>query len=274
MRYLLALLLMALPLCASATAQALNREQAQAVLAEADDAFLKGLEERGRASGGASDLFLESARRYELVASTYPNADLYLNAGNAYLFGGDAGRAVLAFRRADRLTPDDPDVQAGLRDARARVQTQVGVSPRRTAMDTLLSWRGVIPRPIMFGGFVLLYVSAWGIALARAIWGTRVPGSIGVSLALASGLLIGMLHLEQRHVSRDQSGVIIVDGVLGRNGPSREVYEPTFTTTIKPGVEVTIIEARDGWLHVRLLDGRQTWIAEETVERVAPAPVP
>ena len=64
--------------------------------------------------------FAEAAQQYEnLIAMGYEDTALYYNLGNAYLEGGDPGRAILNYLRAEELSPRNPNVRANLDLARS-----------------------------------------------------------------------------------------------------------------------------------------------------------
>src|SRR5262249_24586229 len=63
--------------------------------------------------------YADAAAEYErLLASGVASANTYFNLGNAYLKAGQTGRAVLAYERARRLTPNGPALRANLTFAR------------------------------------------------------------------------------------------------------------------------------------------------------------
>lgn len=252
-------------------AGASDRDRAQSLLESADARFKTALEERENASAMAPESFLDAARTYESIANIgFNNPDLWLSAGNAYLLGGDVGRAVLSFRRADLLRPSDRGVKAGLADARERVQISIGQTTSSRAAQAATFWRRFIPAPIMIGLFVVMYLGAWTVAIINAVRPATVPRSAGMALGLASALIGALVVLEHRTNDGDKSGVVIAEGITARNGPSSSVYEPTFTTPLRPGVELLILETRDAWHKVRLADGRETWLPEHAVERITP----
>lgn len=255
-------------------AQASDRNRAQQLLDTADARFKAALVEKENASAMAPESFLDAARTYESIADMgFDNPDLWLDAGNAYLLGGDIGRAVLAFRRADLLRPYDSNVRSGLADARERVQISVSQSSASRATQFATYWRRFIPVPFMIGAFVALYVGAWTVAIINGFRPALVPRAVGLSLALAAGLTATLVLVEHRTNDGDRSGVVVADGITARNGPSASVYEPTFTTPLRPGVELRILESRDGWHKVRLADGRETWLPQHSIERVKPRSV-
>src|SRR5262249_15844893 len=56
---------------------------------------------------------------------------IYFNLGNALFKSGQTGRAIAAYRQAERLAPRDADVQANLRFARKSVTGGVDLTPHR-----------------------------------------------------------------------------------------------------------------------------------------------
>jgi tetratricopeptide (TPR) repeat protein len=73
-----------------------------------------------RANGLYGDgKYAEAATAYEqILAQGIESGAVQYNLGNAYLKAGDVGRAVLAYERARRLIPGDPDLAANLGFAR------------------------------------------------------------------------------------------------------------------------------------------------------------
>ena len=65
--------------------------------------------------------YSEAAAIYEtILASGLHHSSVYYNLGNAYFKQGDLGRAILNYRRAQRLDPRDADVTANLSIARTQ----------------------------------------------------------------------------------------------------------------------------------------------------------
>ncbi|MCW5767273.1 MAG: hypothetical protein KIT19_01195 [Phycisphaeraceae bacterium] len=253
----------------SITARAHGIDQAEQLLRSADARFEAGLREREAASSMAGETFLDAARTYESIATLgYSNPNLLIDAGNSYLLGGDIGRAVLCFRRADLLRPHDQAVRSGLAEARERVQVYVPASSRSRIIAALTSWRAFIPASVMLLGFCGFYIAAWVVACWNVIRPNQLLRPIGVSLGLLAGVIGGLLLVEKGTHDGRRSGVVIVDGITARNGPSAVVYEPTFSTPLRPGVELYVLEQRDGWMRVRLADGRETWLPSHAVELV------
>jgi tetratricopeptide (TPR) repeat protein len=73
-----------------------------------------------------SGQYAKAAEAYQqLVDQGYSDAALFYNLGNAYFKQGDIGRAILNYRRAERLHPRDPDTRANLELARSLAVDQI-----------------------------------------------------------------------------------------------------------------------------------------------------
>ena len=61
----------------------------------------------------------EAIAAYEkIIQSGTESVPVYFNLGNAFLKSGKVGRSIVAYRRAEQLSPRDPDIRANLRFAR------------------------------------------------------------------------------------------------------------------------------------------------------------
>lgn len=239
------------------------------LLERAESFFERGVERFERDGEVARALFEQAAIHYDAVVEHHGirNAPLLVNLGNAAMLAGDTGRAVLAYKRAEVLEPMDEHVRRSLAQARGRVGVELKPSVDTRMHDLLLAWRGVIPRRAMLWTSLLGYVALWLLALlrlhGRAPWSRRLLAPAITLCAIPMALL---LH-EQRVIESSRDGVLMRDAPA-LNGPSEGVYEPTFDRGLPAGVEVRVLETRDGWARVELIDGRETWVPESALARV------
>lgn len=236
--------------------------------------------------GAANEAFVESAR----VSATNPDrseallrraiagyrgaleeaprsARVRFNLGTALLLDGQVGEAVLELRRAARLAPGDARIAQNLAAARGRVRTKVNVSEERSALQRLSVWRGGVSQRTRFL-FAIALINLGvlvGVVRLTPLKGAA-PAWIGWT-ALGAGLLSGGT-LWVDHAMIDKRAAIVIEERMGRTGPGERVYEASFTSPLSEGVEATVLETRAGWARVRLLDGRETWLPEDAIERV------
>ncbi len=253
------------------SAGALGEEIAPAdeLLEQATSIFQRGVDLSERDPQAARDLFKQAMVLYEAIVEHHGirNADLLVNLGNAAMLAGDTGQAVLAYRRAHRLRPTDPRIRRSLAFARSRVGVDLTASPEQRLHQAALAWRGVIPRNAMAWASIVGYLALWMLALARLFGKAPWSRSLLVPSLILAVLPLGLLAYEQRAIASLHEGVIVTR-TPALNGPSEGVYEPTFDRDLPAGMEVTLGERREGWVRVRLIDGRETWVRESAVREI------
>lgn len=218
----------------------------------------------------ARSLYEQSAALYRSCVEDggIDNADLHANLGNAELRAGNVGLAVVSYRRAERLDPTNPIARAGLRAARAQVPVIVNPDAPRFAIDALFIWRRWIPRSAVFGAGVLAWLGLWALLGARVAGVWKAPAGWIVACGAVALLTLGGQYAEQRTLYSGNNAVVTALAIDGRNGPNAAAYEPTFADPLVSGVECVLLESREGWRHVRLKDGRTTWLPADALETI------
>lgn len=248
-----------------------SKPMVDAMFEQADALFEQGLEVAGDDEAHARDLFHQAAVLYASITQRgVVNPRVLVNAGNAFMLAGETGQAVVHYRRAQRLSPTDPVVARALANARSRVGMVVKPSTGARLAQAALSWRGVLPRSVLLGLFIAGYLALWAIAFVRLM---RGPGRAGGRIAVIAGsvcvVTLALIWVDHAQMVRTDTAVIVApQGVVARNGPSAGVYEATFDQPLAQGVEVRVLETRDGWARVRLIDSHETWVPIDSIERV------
>jgi len=246
----------------------------QSNLDRANQTFQRAIDRLSSDREAGTAFALESAALYRAIAreGQIQNHRLELNAGNAAMIGGDTGRAMLSFRRAEKIAPSNTAVRQSLAAARERVGTKVAPPPTAIsfarAVDLLLTWRNVIPRSAMVWLAALAYIGAWGFAavsILRLMPRARIFGILAGTVAILAACSLGADEWDRTRVP---AAVIVQPGVVGLNGPASGVYEPTYKSPLAPGVECIVVEVRGAWSHVRLNDGGLTWVPSSSLEYV------
>jgi hypothetical protein len=251
---------------------ALPREQQEALLAEASKQFAQGagLIEKDRAKGlEALDASITAFSRL-VDEGGISNGRLFYNLANSYLLRGDLGRAILNYRRAERLMPGDPNLVQNLAYARSRVTTRIDAAADRRVRSALLFWHEGIPARVRFWAFALANAAAWGLGLLGLIGFVRgrgwwLAGGAGVVAAIL-GVSLGV---DASGSGKAVDAVVTAQQVIGRKGPDENAYEPSFTEPLSGGVEARLVETRPGWTLLSLADGRQTWVPSSAAEAIS-----
>jgi tetratricopeptide (TPR) repeat protein len=199
--------------------------------------------------------YREAAAAYErLLAQGRATSALYFNLGNAWFKAGEAGRAILNYRLAERLAPRDPDIQANLRLTRELVRGGPVPAPS-------LWQRGINALTPGEWGFLTVFC-AWlcfGALTAAELW----PGRLGACrrwaavagvLAVTAGTCLAAQWFTDR---RRLEAVVTAKEAIVRYGPlqvSRELQKVT------DGAELIVLDEKDGWLQVAGLARGPGWI--------------
>ena len=197
--------------------------------------------------------FAEAAGKYEgLLRAQIVSPTLCFNLGNAFFKSGEIGRAIAAYRQAERMAPRDPDLRANLQFVRNQVQgptLQPGRWARWLGTLTLNEWT------LLASGALWLCLLTLTLTQLRPGWRQSLrstkffTGIATVTLGLCLGAAV--LNNSQR------SAVVISDQAVVHNGPLDE--SPT-TFQVHDGAELNVLDTKDDWLQVSAGPRRVGWL--------------
>lgn len=229
---------------------------------EAVAAYQRGLELQARDPSAAREQFRLAVASYEkLLDSGHANAPLFCNLGHACLMGGDTGRAVHFYRRAELLDPGNVSVQAGLQ----QVGTLLGKHARPQAAWNVERYLGPWPTlAVGLGAFALGWLCVLGFWRTRRRW-LLVPA---LPLIITGLFLTGSIAEHGWYEQRFPAGVVV------EATPLREGNASSFRAVADgeppPGAEFRMLAQKDEWLRVQLGDGTRGWLPLECVLLAAP----
>jgi len=196
------------------------------------------------------------------------NAGLYYNLANARLLTDDLGRAILNYRRAERLDGSDLNVKKNLAFARSRRVDQVQTGAQTRVLETLFFWHYDLSLRTKLLLACLAFASLCIVSTVM-IW--RGRGTAGLTAAALSGVLVvGLLTsilIENHKQSAMHFGVITAAEIVARQGDGPN-YPPSFKDPLHAGTEFELLEQRPGWFYIRLSDGAEAWVPEDAAEQV------
>jgi len=200
--------------------------------------------------------FTEAATIYEqITAGGRPTTAVWFNLGNAAYKSGHIGRAIAAYRMAERGEPRDSFLRANLQFVRGKVyadeKSHVPLWKSFVRVATLNEWtifasawlwmffavlacgeftgrRYVKTSAVMFLGFTL-----GAAALATALWDARTP-----------------------------EAVVVVKEATARFGP---LDESQAAFQLRDGAETTALSFKDQWVEVRDAEKRSGWIRRDAL---------
>jgi tetratricopeptide (TPR) repeat protein len=199
--------------------------------------------------------FPEAAGAYEaLAAGGVNNASLWFNLGNAAYKSGQIGRAIVAYRMAERMTPRDPALRANLQFVRGKVY-----SDERTRIPT---WKAAIRVATLNEWTTLTAMLFWAwcaVLMTREITRRRYTKT----LLAGSGLLLftgAATAIAASDLGAGSEAVVVAKEVTARFGP---LDESQAAFQLRDGAEIIVCDAKGGWLQVRDAEKRMGWMRRD-----------
>jgi len=218
----------------------------------------------------ARNLYDKAILNYEKIINNagIKNSKLYYNLGNAYFLKEDIGRAILNYRRAQRLDRADTNIQKNLAFARSRRIDKVEVKTEKRILETLFFWHYdfSIKTKFLIACILFAIVCISGIFM---LWRRRSAGIIAA--AVICGILtvsfLASVVVEARSRANTICGVITADQIVARQGDGPN-YPESFKAPLHAGTEFDLLEQRPGWFHIMLSDNSEGWIPDNAAELI------
>lgn len=195
--------------------------------------------------------------------------ELYYNAGNAYFKNNELGEAILYYRRALSLDPADEDIIHNLEFARRRTKDRIEQIPEfvftrwtKGIRDVISSdaWAVISLVCLCVAGIMLLI-----FRLAQSVASRRMSFYVlvaSVLLFIASALFAW----SSREATLEQNEAVVMSSAVSvKSSPDKNATE---LFVLHEGTELIIGESTNGWVEVRIADGRKGWIEESRIEKI------
>jgi tetratricopeptide (TPR) repeat protein len=203
--------------------------------------------------------YAAAAASYErLLQGGQVSAALYFNLGNAAFKSSQIGRAIAAYRQAERMAPRDPDIRANLQFARNQVQgpaLSVGRWQRWLNRFTLNEWT-VMAAAALWLLFLLLALLQWRPTLRASLRRTVLAVAAGTVL-LAACLAAALVQARSVRIA-----IVVKPEAVVRAGwfdESKEAF------TVHDGAELKVLDQHDKWLQVSPDPLRLGWLPRDEV---------
>jgi len=203
--------------------------------------------------------YRESTQDYQAVlAEKGYSAPVLFDLGNSLFREGNLAQAILAYKRAQLLAPNDPDIAANLEVA----QKQAGVAVAEP------QWSDKLTGFLSASGWAWLGFAAWSVLCVTFFLRSILPQRRSLlSLSAAVSFLVLATAIAASVVSSwGLNQAVVVDknaAVLISPFPAAQtVFTPA------PGETVTVQEAHNDFLRVTDRSGHSGWIAKAQVEPV------
>ena len=248
-----------------ASAQLMSRSTQQNTLIEALRSYDRGVAQLRENPNEALNAFRIARDGFQgVINSGAQNGNLYYNLGNAHLRLNEIGRAIAAYRRAEKLIPGDEQLRNNLRFARSLCRDTIRASGQRTFLRTILFLHYSLTFKTRIAVALIAYGLFWFLLLLR-LFNRRVRLGYVTLLALFVWVTLAVsIAMSWPDPNRADEGALVADDVMVRKGDG-ESYAPLFAQPLHQGVEFQVIEQRSGWVHIELADGNQGWVRDREV---------
>jgi hypothetical protein len=191
----------------------------------------------------------------DLARAGGQSSSVCFNLGNAAYKSGQIGRALTAYRMAERRDPRDTALRANLQFVRTKVYTderaRLPVWIDLVRLATLNEWT-VLSASLLWMFFAILACGE----LARK----HYPKTAAACLVLFAFSAVGLgFALRDQMASH---GIVIAKEATARIGPLDEA-QPAFQ--LRDGAELAVLALKGEWLEVRDAEKRVGWVRADAV---------
>lgn len=208
-----------------------------------------------------------AVRSYEqLVAGGFSSGELLYNLGCAYLKSGELGAALLNYRRAEKLLPRDEDLRSNLAYARGLTIDRIECRELASALTGLCFWYTRLTAAELVVCFIAVNCVFWLLLTGRIFFkGDIVAVSMYVCLFLTAVLGVSAGVKLYSDYGRHE-GIVIGKEIMVRSGNS---ITDTVLFKLHEGTEFLWEQDLNGWVKLRLCDGKKGWVQRQVVEKIA-----
>lgn len=241
-------------------------QQAEPAPAKADE---MALWDTANAAYNSGD-YAAALSSYEAIAAEgLCSAALYYNMANAYFKQGDTAHAILYYHRALRLDPSDEDVRHNLEYAEQSTKDIIDEIPE----FFLFAWMRSL-RDVMGGNaWTLLSLLALVLSLVAALvyllsqrLSMRKMGFYSMAVCGLLFIVTTAFAVSARGVVMNQEEAVVMSSSVSiKSSPDRSSTE---LFVLHEGTTVTTGDEVDGWIEVRIADGRKGWIEKSRIEHI------
>ncbi len=197
-----------------------------------------------------------------IVAAGFVHAETFYNLGNAHYRLGNVGPAILNFERALKSNPGDEDAQHNLALANKRIIDQFAEVPTPVLKRVLRDVTSVASSST----FTIVALILLALALlAAALFFFKMRNTYFVAAfifffllsAFAEALAVAKYRFEQ-----EKNAVITATNTYVKSAPGTAAAD---LFILHEGTKLGVLEHFEGWLKVKLPDGKIGWLPAEDI---------
>lgn len=208
--------------------------------------------------------YAEAIEIYQALLSRGVSPEILFNLGNAWFQRGEVGRAILSYRRAQRLDPRDPAIRANLKYARQTVPGSVSIRPG--FMDRALRYFTLDEIALTAAAALWIWMAL--LAAIQCQPNLKPPLKIPARLAAGAFALVALWLLFAYRAQTRPIAIVVAEQAPLRFGP---VPESQIAYTANDGAELRLLGQRGDWLQVADRSNRRAWGKKGDLEVLLPS---
>jgi tetratricopeptide (TPR) repeat protein len=205
----------------------------------------------------------------QILKSNMESAEVYYNLGNAWYKTGQFTKAIINYERAKLLAPNDEDIQFNLEIANQHVVDAIEPLPK---VFFIRWWHNLVNKfpadgwaKINVVTFIVVLILA-GFFFFSALPGIkRVSFWAGVIILAISIFSYSFAARQEKRMTEHRFAIITQPSVTVKSSPSEG---GTNLFLIHEGLKVEILDNLGTWNNIRLADGNQGWLPDNSMEKI------
>ncbi|MCX6224313.1 MAG: tetratricopeptide repeat protein [Bacteroidia bacterium] len=205
----------------------------------------------------------------KIINSGFESVELYYNLGNTFYKLGQIPSAILYYEKALILDPKDVDIRFNLDLANRLVVDKINPVNEFFLRKWIRTFAGIIKADAW--GYISLIAFILMLSVVAFAYATR--GFRFRKLMLSGGVLLFVILLfslplgsiQNAQTVHPDSAIVFSSSLTAKSSPDSG---GTDLFVIHEGVKVKITDQVGSWIRIRLADGNEAWIPENSVERI------
>ncbi len=205
----------------------------------------------------------------EVLDAGFDGEKLYYNLANSYYKDGNLGRAIVNYKRAQRLNPQDKDIAYNLAIASSQTKNIIESLPEFIMFTWFKGVRSMYSSNqwSIIGGvsFVLVFIFVLWYLLSTTVRMRKVSFTVAVVCLVLFGVTTSFA-VHQKHEITDSSDAVVLSGsAVVKSSPDsngKDIF------IINEGALVEVIDTVGDWSKVTVISGNEGWILTKSIELI------
>ena len=207
---------------------------------------------------------------YKELIETTKSPELYYNLGNAYYRCGNITQAIIAYERAQKLSPGDRDIRFNLQFVQSKTIDKI--TP--TEQMFFVTWYQALVNLTSVDGWAKTAICSMIMALVLMLLYLFCPkdivkrvGFYGAICLFALLVVSNVFAYQQKKILQSRnSAIVTAPSVTVKNSPADS---GTDVFVIHEGTHVDITDKTiKNWCAIKIADGREGWIRTSHIEEI------